>query len=40
MFCSYCNMVILEDEACPKCNGCADCCTCYEDEENLDENES
>ncbi len=38
MFCSYCNTVILEDEVCPKCGGCADCCTCF-DEENSSNDE-
>lgn len=36
MFCSYCNTVVLEDEVCPKCDGCADCCTCF-DEDNSSE---
>lgn len=36
MFCSYCDAVLLEDEVCSKCGGCADCCTCYENEGDED----
>jgi len=36
MNCSHCNAVVLEDEVCQKCSGCADCCTCY-GESSVDE---
>ncbi len=35
ILCSECGAVLLEDEVCPKCNRCGDCCACYETEDIL-----
>jgi len=35
IFCSECGAVLLEDEVCPRCNRCGDCCGCYGDPDEV-----